>query len=222
MNDTDLWLKAIQLVLDLSSTRTEEIDKSVRKSGGATTTTLFDDPQEIALNNPLYRVPFEIRMELISSFFNPDETSKTLEYLKDVAHSRGEIFLESFLSDLYKYAVRIKSHVLCNNAVVLLSQLPYKMLGSWADMLALAATRNPSYDIQEFGIRCFENWEDKSAVDFLHNCKFNEKWLQEYADEVYSNVMKEGSNDILSEKNYSWTMAGRKTDLGDNAEGYRS
>lgn len=179
------------------------------KEGSASTGRLY-----VIEDNPLARLPFEIQENMISDFYTPGKTSMAQNYIETVIIQNNQLdYLQRLLNDLYHYATRIGSHILCNNVMIILSQLPYKYLGSWADMLAVAATRSPYRDVKELGIRCFENWENKKSCFFLKECEFEENWLQGYADEVYAYVMQEGSDsNVLFEKNIAWEMAGRDSD----------
>lgn len=171
---------------------------------------------------PLMRFPFEIRENITSFFYEPGSTSMAQEFIEQHLDSwKDSDYLQKLMNDLYYYATRRNSHILASNIIIILSQLPYRYLGSWADMLALAATRSVFLDVQELGIRCFENWENINSCVFLKNCQFKEKWLQEYADEVYSYVMEEGHEYVLSQKNIPWPLAVRGSNNASNVEGYR-
>ena len=85
--------------------------------------------------------------------------------------------------------------------------MPFSTLDSWASSLAVAATRSSYIDVQELGIRCFENWENRNACEFLYKCSFSEKWLQEYANEVCRYILGEDAEGVLFEENFTWQMA---------------
>ena len=180
--------------------------------------------EEISFNTePLARIPFEVRKDITTSFYEPGSTSMAQKFIeKHLISWKDSDYLQKLLNDLYHYALRRNSHILANNVIVILSQLPYRYLGSWADMLAVAATRSSFLDVQELGIRCFENWENKDSCTFLNNCHFEERWLQEYADEVYNYVMEEGHEHVLLKKDISWPLAVRESNCSSNIERYTS
>ena len=155
-------------------------------------------------NNPLKILPFEIKMDLTTNYFETGRTSLTQEFFVKNAEKEDIVPL---LQKLYFYAVQKDNHMLMWNILVVVSQISYSLLGEQAAILALAATRNKHLDIEEMGIRCYETWEDKVACSFLNANSFSEKWLQEYAEEVCSYVKEEGTTSVLFEKDYSWKMA---------------
>lgn len=157
--------------------------------------------------NPLRILPFEIRMDLTSNYYETGRTSLTQEFFSKTAEKEDIVPL---LQKIYYFAVKRDNHMLIWNIMVVLSQIPYTLLGEGAAILALAATRTKYMDVIEMGIRCYENWEDKEACTFLDANSFSEKWLQEYAEEVCAYVREEGVVNVLSEKDYSWKMAVRR------------
>lgn len=172
-----------------------------------------------AQQNPLLELPFEIRMDLESCYFETGKSSLSQQFFLRVAEQREIV---PFVQRIYFHAVKNNNHKLAWNIMVVLSQIPYAFLGETAAILALSATRNRYTDVVELGVRCYENWEDKNACLFLKQAVFSEEWLQEYADEVYTYVMEEGNSNVLFTKDYSWKMAvGGKNTTGDFGE-YRS
>lgn len=167
--------------------------------------------------NPLLKIPFEIRMDLEASYFETGKTSLSQRYFTERAE-KSDIMPD--IQEMYFYAVKNNNHKLAWNLIVMLSQIQYKLLGNTAAILAMSATRNPYKDVVEMGIRCYENWEDKSACEFLKQSVFEEEWLQEYADDVCSYVMEEGESNVLFEKNHTWEMADNQYTTS-NAGGYR-
>lgn len=172
--------------------------------------------------NPLLKIPFEIRMDLEASYFETGKTSLSQRYFTERAE-KSDIMPD--IQEMYFYAVRNNNHKLAWNLIVMLSQIQYKLLGNTAAILAMSATRNPYKDVVEMGIRCYENWEDKIACEFLKQSVFEEEWLQEYADEVCSYVMEEGESNVLFEKNHTWEMADNQyttSNAGRHRGGYSS
>lgn len=174
--------------------------------------------------NPLLIFPFEIRENLKTESYVPGMTSLLEEYIiKYYIDAKRYNELSSLFNNVYFYSINQNEHNISYNLMVVLSHISYKYLGPWAAIIAMAATRSQFFDVQEAGIRCFENWEDKQAAVFLHNCRFSEKWLQDYADDVYLYLVEEGKNtDVLSKKNIAWEMAFGRSNIEGNIEGYRS
>lgn len=168
-------------------------------------------------------VPFSVKKELLEEYLVVEHLNMSTKYFKSLVDQ--PFFMGRIMQNVFSTAVTEANHRLQWNIIVVLSQLEYDELDTWAPILAVAATRSPHMDVQEIGIRCFENWEDKNACDFLRNLSFSEKWLQDYADEVIKYVNEEDANAVFK-KNYSWKMAGRtETKNGDIrgcASGYSS
>lgn len=172
--------------------------------------------------NSLLKIPFEIRMDLEASYFETGKTSLSQRYFTERAE-KSDIMPD--IQEMYFYAVKNNNHKLAWNLIVMLSQIQYKLLGNTAAILAMSATRNPYKDVVEMGIRCYENWEDKIACEFLKQSVFEEEWLQEYANEVCSYVMEEGESNVLFEKNHTWEMADNQyttSNAGRHRGGYSS
>ena len=150
-------------------------------------------------DNPLLCLPEHIRESVTEQCYEPGYSSPLQEHFLDVIQKNGNSStIQKIINDLYQYATRRKNHTLAYNLMLSLSQIPFDMLESWASTLAVAATRSSFRDVQEMGIRCFEQWEDKEACVFLKECKFAEKWLQDYADEVCKEIIGGGEQDVLS------------------------
>ena len=171
-------------------------------------------------DNPLLRLPFDVRESITTEFYEPGMVSLMEKYIiENLLENKS--YLQQLMNDLYKYSTRKQSHIISYNTIVVLSQLPYEALGSWADALAISATRSSYLDVAEMGIRCFENWEDKSACEYLHGCHFEESWLQEYANEVCTYIEEAVQrNNVLFTENYTWQVASRGDDSTSNTEGY--
>jgi hypothetical protein len=54
--------------------------------------------------------------------------------------------------------------------------------------IAIAATRHLNHEVQECGIRAFENWGTPDSLKILENLTFSEAWLQEYVNQVVEDL----------------------------------
>ncbi|MFF2457640.1 hypothetical protein [Peribacillus simplex] len=75
----------------------------------------------------------------------------------------------------------------------IISDIDYRLIEPQGPTLALAASRHQDSEVQEYSIRVFEKWGNKESLDILRKIHFQEKWLQEYADEVISDLEEEFS-----------------------------
>lgn len=166
-----------------------------------------------------HRLPFDIRAELGEEFLEVGQSSLSQQYFEALLE-KAPAAAQDLLQNIYYTAVQYRQHTMAWNIMVVLSQLSYDRMIPWASFMALTATRSPYRDIQELGIRCFENWEDKPACRFLQGCAFEEKWLQEYAEEVCEYVMEEGKEHVLFEKNQPWQVAEGTGYSKSHVEGY--
>lgn len=167
------------------------------------------------------KLPYAVRTALAEEYLEAGRRSLLQQYFETLLDEKPPLAQE-LLTNLYYTAVQYKQHMTAWNVMVVLSQLPYEKMIPWAAFVALAATNSIYQDVQEMGIRCYENWEDKGACLFLGNCAFGETWLQEYADEVCHFVMEEGRDHVLFEKNQPWKMAERERNSASNTERYSS
>ena len=222
MNEKLNWLNLSKYFYVLSEDFSDSASEPLRISflSKAESTT----PISMIELNPLYMLPFNIRESINSEFYEPGMSSMAQQYIETIYLSDGKgNDLQKLFNDIYFFAVKKDKHVLAYNIIVVLSQIPYKYLGSWACTLAMAATRNKYMDVVELGVRCFENWENKDACSFLKQCNFSELWLQKYANEVCTYVEEEGQEDsVLFEKDYTWQMARGGSDSIGNIERYTS
>lgn len=68
------------------------------------------------------------------------------------------------------------------NLLQVISQIEYKMIEPAGPIMALAATRHQNCEVREYGLRCYENWEDAACLSLLKSLHFEEKWLQNYLE----------------------------------------
>ena len=221
MNDID-WTKMGKVLLAFGEALSRAA--SIPTQGSPSEDSSSTVRSVLIKDNPLLAYPFEVRENITSEFYETGMSSMAQSYIENSYLANKKLLaLQNLINDTYYYAVKKDKHILAYNIMVVLSQIPYKYLGSWACMLAVAATRNKYMDVVELGVRCFENWEDKEACTFLSQCSFSESWLREYADEVSAYITEDGKNiDVLFEKDFTWQMAGREHDSSSDLEGYRS
>lgn len=164
---------------------------------------------EKPVRNTMDKLTTDVKEELLDHYFETGKSSIAQRYFEKISAS---IDIVDLMQSIFFYAKSIKNHLLEWNVMVCLSQIEYRQLNDKAAVLAVAATRSENLDVQEIAIMCFENWEDKQACRFLEGMKFEESWLQEYANEVIEYVKEVGQENVLFEKNYAWKMAFRKRD----------
>ena len=72
-----------------------------------------------------------------------------------------------------------------------ISHLEYLEIYPQGPTMALAALSHADSEIRECGIRAFENWGTTHSLNVLRSVKCHEGWLQEYVDQVISDIEEE-------------------------------
>jgi len=70
------------------------------------------------------------------------------------------------------------------NVLHLLSHFDYQKVYPWAQTMAIAALGHKNAEVRDYAIKCYENWKNPDGIKNLKAVKFNEEWLQEYANAV--------------------------------------
>jgi hypothetical protein len=69
-----------------------------------------------------------------------------------------------------------------------LAHLKYQQVSPQGILIAIAATRHPNHEVQECGVRAFENWGTPDSLKVLEGLTFSEPWIQEYVDQVVEDL----------------------------------
>ncbi|PFD55831.1 hypothetical protein [Bacillus thuringiensis] len=73
----------------------------------------------------------------------------------------------------------------------IISHIEYEDIFPQGQTIALAALSHRDIEVREYAIRSFENWGNGASLPILKNVAFSEKWLQDYVDEVISDLEEE-------------------------------
>ena len=84
--------------------------------------------------------------------------------------------------------------------LIIVSRFDYSMIYPEGQIMATAALSHKDPEIQECGVRAFENWGNRNSLKILKNLKVPTEWLQEYINEVIDDLEKE-LHVITSKKN---------------------
>lgn len=94
-------------------------------------------------------------------------------------------------NDNFKYTEGAK----VNNLVGILhiiSHIDFKApTGLIAHMISSNSLRHPNIEVEEYAIKCYENWDSEVGLDELKKVSFKKKWIQEYADQVIMDIEEE-------------------------------
>jgi len=69
-----------------------------------------------------------------------------------------------------------------------LAHLRYEQACPQGIAIAIAATRHQNHEVQECGVRAFENWGTPDSLKVLESLSFSEAWLQEYVNQVVADL----------------------------------
>lgn len=166
----------------------------------------FGCPCEFQQKKVIDRLPAKVRNEILYDILEPNMQSAAQKYFTELLAVNNSMGQELFQKIILENAYYTGKSVYWNMLVVL-SQLEYSLINPWGTFIALSATRHKQLDIQEIGIACFEKWESREAIQFLLQHRFEESWLQEYADMVCSAVMEDETEHVLCTENKSRQMA---------------
>jgi hypothetical protein len=115
-------------------------------------------------------------------------------------YSSSELYLKSQLKENHLETKDWLNRVLINNLkkpdilvklLHMISDIDYNLIEPLGPTFALAAARHPDAEVKEYSIRVFEKWANKDSLDILKGVRFQEEWLQEYADEVIAELEEE-------------------------------
>ena len=78
-----------------------------------------------------------------------------------------------------------------------LSHFEYQEVAPQGPTMALAALSNVSAEVRECGIRAFENWSTLESLEVLKNVKCEEKWLNDYLQQVIAELKEELEKHVI-------------------------
>lgn len=182
---TDLPINPIEhLLTDFSKERSSSRDFSLfcyyTQIYSTSTENLFDlksiIEQEKEFANTLLQLIreeiFEFGMENAADVFVQEKLRKTPAFTKGCLN---KVFLKYFSDiEITTGILRIISHI------------NYEDIYPTGQTMALSALIHENNEIQECGIRAFENWGEIESLDYLKHVQCKEKWLQDYLDKVIS------------------------------------
>lgn len=80
----------------------------------------------------------------------------------------------------------------------IISHIEYFEIYPQGPTMAVAALSHVDSEVRECGIRAFENWGTVESLNVLRNLRCQEKWLQEYVQQVISDLEEELANNVSS------------------------
>lgn len=86
------------------------------------------------------------------------------------------------------YSVGGRKENILTGILHILSHLEYESIYPQGQMIAISALSHANREVEEYGIKCFEDWGHRDGIEKLRAIKFNSDWLREYAEEVISEL----------------------------------
>ena len=99
----------------------------------------------------------------------------------EAMNSLAQIFWDNFELDGCKTNILI-------GVLHLLSHLDYKHVTPLGPLLANSGTTHRNNEVAEYALKCYENWGEVELIPKLEAMKLHSKWLQEYVDEIISEL----------------------------------
>jgi len=145
----------------LANERKDLYDEFIHKHESILTSMLISDLNESGVSNPSEKYFDKIFKE--NSLFSLNLIMK--------------IFMDHF-SNNHRYVTLLIS------VLHMLSHYEYRKVYPTAQSIAIDALSHKDVEVQEYAIKCFENWKHPNGIEKLKAIKFNTGWLEEYANDV--------------------------------------
>jgi len=107
---------------------------------------------------------------------------------------RNQMQLNSLATKAWLNSIFVENFANTPIAVGLLriiARIDYLDIFPEGQTMAMAALSHKNIEVQEGGVRAFESWDSLRSLEILKNLRVSTEWLQEYIDEVVSNLRKE-------------------------------
>lgn len=140
--------------------------------------------QEITLSFVRSYLPSDIVDSVINDFYEPGMISRLEQYLTETFDENASGIVQHIMWDLYQYSNYENNNNLMVNVLIVLSELPFSIINDALIEIACNALESNDPELEELGIRCFENWDDKSGISYLKKYSYSESWLDDYAQSV--------------------------------------
>ncbi len=121
------------------------------------------------------------RILLEESVFEYGFTTPADQFVRE-AFDRYGVFVRDWIVKLFHSSYE-KPEELCK-ILRTLAHFEYSQVSSQGALMATSALFHVHPEVQESGVRCFENWEEPSCLNILKSCQFGEAWLADYVNQV--------------------------------------
>ena len=140
-------------------------------------------------------IPLEVEtMTILSSMLQDEEldtgiSNASEKYFEKLLHE-NRVSAMNGISSLFmnNFSVQGRKVNILIGILHILSHFKYTLVYPLGQMIAICALSHTNSEVEEFGIKCFEDWGHKDGIEKLSAIKFNSEWLQDYAKEVISEL----------------------------------
>jgi hypothetical protein len=180
---------------DTSTTTNINISLEIDSEGGIrmsnfkneSTSTLSDFP--FTMNDELIGMKTIFLKSASNDKFEPGDSSSAELLVKKLFKSEPKEKVFNWLNDLF-VENNTNPHIAIG-ILQILSHLEFAKNNNSAQVIATSALLNENIEVEEYGIRCFENWEDKRFIPTLKRVNYDNVWLKEYLAGVIEDLQGE-------------------------------
>lgn len=174
--------------IKIKSTYYNDLDEEIKIS--TSTSSIFSSSDEEKLTRHLIEEKFE---NVLISYLekneielgNFTEADKFLNQQIDKFGDVARVMINKFYTKLQD-----KEDLLCS-FLILISRLNPSKITEIGHTIAMSALNHRSSEVRENSIRIFENFSDKTSLDFLVNSKNDADWIQDYKNDVIHDIRKQ-------------------------------
>lgn len=173
----------------------QEISSSDYNNSSGTNSLCKDDVSASNTDTREPLVPLEVEtMTILASMledeaFDTGVSNASEKYFKKLL-CENKVSAMNGISTLFmnNYSVQGRKINILIGVLHILSHFEYALVYPQGQMIAICALTHSNREVEEFGIKCFEDWGHKDGIEKLKSVKFNSEWLQDYAEEVISEL----------------------------------
>ncbi len=112
-----------------------------------------------------------------------------IEILLEELFRENEFVTKDWLNDIYISNFNDTKFLV--NILKIIGNFDKGLLKSFGIVTSGASLSHKNVEVKEMAVRVFENWNVIESYTFLKNCSLTPKWLDEYKNEVLSNIEEE-------------------------------
>lgn len=112
-----------------------------------------------------------------------------IEILLEELFQENDFVTKDWLNDIYVSNFNDTKFLI--NILKIIGNFDKELLNSFGIVTSGSALSHKNVEVKEMAVRVFENWNTIESYTFLKNCTLTPKWLDDYKNEVLSNIEEE-------------------------------